>query len=241
MKSKSLILLPTLNEFKNLKNLYSEIKKLNLNMDILLIDDGSTDGTLDVIQEIVNDNPNSNHKILRSERLGIGSAHTLGINWCYDREYDFIITMDTDYAHDPKYILDLIKFREEYDLVLGSRFLLKAGTPQWSIFRKILSRGSHLVSFILYKHNFDSTNSFRCYNLKSINRNFLKYCNYSHYEYFLTSITILNSKKYKIKQFPMVIKGRQEGKSKMNLKHIARSIFFTFYFYLKLTLIKRKN
>ncbi len=61
MKSKSLILLPTLNEFKNLKNLYSEIKKLNLNMDILLIDDGSTDGTLDVIQEIVNDNPNSNH------------------------------------------------------------------------------------------------------------------------------------------------------------------------------------
>ena len=65
--------------------------------------------------------------------------------------------------------------------------------------------------------------------------------NYSHYEYFLTSITILNSKKYKIKQFPMVIKGRQDGKSKMNLKHIARSIFFTFYFYLKLTLIKRKN
>ncbi len=241
MKSKSLILLPTLNEFKNLKNLYSEIKKLNLNMDILLIDDGSTDGTLDVIQEIVNDNPNSNNKILRSERLGIGSAHILGINWCYDREYDFIITMDTDYAHDPKYILDLIKFREEYDLVLGSRFLLKAGTPQWSIFRKILSRGSHLVSFILYKHNFDSTNSFRCYNLKAINRNFLKYCHYSHYEYFLTSITILNSKKYKIKQFPMIIKGRQEGKSKMNLKHIVRSIFFTFYFYLKLTLIKRKN
>lgn len=241
MKSKTLILLPTLNEYKNLKNLYSEIKKLNLYTDILLIDDGSTDGTLDIIQEIVAENPNYNHKILRNKRLGIGSAHTLGINWCYDREYDFIITMDTDYAHDPKYILDLIKFREEYDLVLGSRFLLKGGTPQWSIFRKILSRGSHLVSLILYRHNYDSTNSFRCYNLKSINRNFLKYCNYSHYEYFLTSITVLNSKKYKIKQFPMIIKGRQEGKSKMNLKHIVRSIFFTFYFYLKLTLIKRKN
>ena len=91
MKSKSLILLPTLNEFKNLKNLYSDIKKLNLNMDILLIDDGSTDGTLEIIEEIVNDNPNCNHKILRNKRLGIGSAHTLGINWCYDREYDFII------------------------------------------------------------------------------------------------------------------------------------------------------
>ena len=146
MKSKSLILLPTLNEFKNLKNLYSEIKKLNLNMDILLIDDGSTDGTLDVIQEIVNDNPNSNNKILRSERLGIGSAHILGINWCYDREYDFIITMDTDYAHDPKYILDLIKFREEYDLVLGSRFLLKAG-------RYTPSKRSFVASFGLLAKN----------------------------------------------------------------------------------------
>tara|TARA_B110000858_G_C17720183_1_gene434904 strand:+ start:385 stop:1101 length:717 start_codon:yes stop_codon:yes gene_type:complete len=234
MADKTLILLPTLNEANNLKKLYFEIKNINLENDILIIDDGSTDSTIEDISLIIKDNPEKNFSILRGQRKGIGSAHIQGIKWAYEKKYDFIITMDTDFAHNPKYIRELIKYRSSFDVVLGSRYLMKHGVPQWSIFRKILSYGAHIVSFYLFRHDFDSTNSFRCYNLKKIDKEFLNYCNYKHYEFFFTSITVLNIKKYKIFQFPMVIQGRQEGFSKMYLKHMIRSIFFIFYFYLKL-------
>ena len=166
ISEKIIVLLPALNEIENLENLYIGIKKLNKDIDTLIIDDGSTDGTLEIINKIKNDNPSKNFQILRGERKGIGSAHIDGLNWCYNKNYDYVITMDTDFAHHPNYIVEILKLRNKFDLVLGSRFMDKGGAPEWSIFRKFVSRSSHFISLILFKHNYDSTNSFRCYNLK---------------------------------------------------------------------------
>ena len=239
MTKKTLILIPTLNEINNINKLYKKIINLNLKLDILFIDDNSHDGTLEIIKKIKKNKKNI-YLFSRNRRMGLGKAHKDGINWAYKKNYKFLITMDSDFAHDPKYIPGLLKKINNSDLTVGSRHLKKNSTPNWSIFRKILTYGSKIVSKILFNHTMDSTNAFRCYNLKRINKNFLKFCKSDDYDFFFTSINILNIKKYKITEFPMVIKARVEGQSKMYLKYIIKSIFMFFRLFVYIIINKRK-
>ena len=127
MKKKILIILPTLNEGNNISILYSKIKSLKISLDLLFIDDGSNDNTIEMIKKISR-KKNTQIKIFiirRSKRLGIGKAHKDGLNFAYRKKYNFAITMDSDLAHDPKYINNLLKYNKKYNLVLGSRFLAK--------------------------------------------------------------------------------------------------------------------
>ena len=145
--------------------------------------------------------------------------------------------MDSDFAHDPKYIPSLLKKIDSSDLVVGSRFLKNKSTPNWKWFRILLSKGAHIVSYLLFNHTFDSTNAFRCYNLNNINKNFILSCKSNDYDFFFTSLSILNFKKYKILQIPMVIKGRTAGNSKMEVIHMFKSIFMMFYLFYKIKFI----
>ena len=148
--------------------------------------------------------------------------------------------MDTDFAHHPSYILNLLNKAKNSDLVVGSRYLKKDSAPDWSLFRKFLSNGAHLFTFILFGMNFDTTNSFRCYNLRNIDPSFLKKCISNDYDFFFTSIAILNLRDYKISQIPMKIKGRVEGNSKMLFIHMLKSIvnMFILFFKIKFRIIK---
>ena len=96
------------------------------------------------------------------------------------------------------------------------------------------------MTFILFGMKFDTTNSFRCYNLNTLNRNFLKNCKSNDYDFFFTSITILNLRKYRISQISMKIRGRVDGNSKMLLTHIFKSItnMFVLFFKIKIGIIK---
>ena len=109
MKAKVLILLPTLNEVHHILELYRKIQKLKLNLDFLFIDDGSSDGTWANIMKIRNSNKKKVFIIRRQNRKGLGKAHKDGLLWAYRKKYTYLITMDTDFAHDPKYIPQLIK------------------------------------------------------------------------------------------------------------------------------------
>ena len=224
MKAKILILIPTLNEVHHIPVLYKKISALKQNFDLLFIDDGSSDGTWEVIKKIQKNKKNKIFVISRRKRLGIGKAHKDGLLWAYKKKYLYLITMDSDLAHDPKYIPKLIKNIQNSDLAIGSRYLRKNSTPNWPVLRIFLSHSAHLVSNILFGHRFDSTNAFRCYNLKKIKKNFISYCKSDDYDFFFTSLTILNLKKYKILQFPMIIKARVKGNSKMLFKHVCKSI-----------------
>ena len=236
MKRKILIILPTLNEENNILILYKKIKSLKISLDLLFIDDGSNDKTIEIIKKIAK-KKNSKIRIFlkkRSKRFGIGKAHKDGLNFAYKKKYNFAITMDSDLAHDPKYINNVLKYYKKYDLVLGSRFLARKPYENLSILRIYLSEFAHFLTKFLFGHNFDSTNSFRCYNLKKINKSFLSQCKSNHYDFFFTSITILNYQKYSIHQFPMTIWGRSFGSTKMELKHAIRSFFMMFRLFFKL-------
>ena len=234
MRPKTLILLPTLNEAHHVRALYKKILSHRLNFNFLFIDDGSIDGTWEIIKNIKKSNKKKVFTIKRSNRKGIGKAHKDGLLWAYKKKYDYLITMDSDFAHDPKYIKNLIKKRIKNDLVIGSRYLKKNSTPNWPIFRKFLSRGARISSFILYNHKFDSTNAFRCYNLKKIDKNFILFCKSNDYDFFFTSLAILNLKKYKISEFPMIIKARVKGNSKFYFKYICKSIYMMFSLFFKI-------
>ena len=106
----------------------------------------------------------------------------------------------------------------------------------WSWFRILLSNSAHFMSFILFNVTHDTTNSFRCYNLKKINKNFISLCKSNSYDFFYTSLIILNLKKYKITDISMQIKGRVEGNSKMLFKHMVKSIFNMFFLFVKIKL-----
>ena len=233
---KILIILPTLNEVNNIKHLFNLLKKLKLNTKYLFIDHGSNDGTREVISNIKKLNSKNVFVIQKENREGIGKAHKDGLNWAYKKKFDLAITMDTDFAHHPKYIKKLLNKINKSNLVVGSRYLKKNSAPDWSLFRRFLSRGAHFMSFVFFGMNFDTTNSFRCYDLRSINKNFLKECISNDYDFFFTSLAIINLKKYKISQIPMDIRGRVEGNSKMLLKHMIKSIFNMFLLFTKIRL-----
>ena len=234
MKVKILILLPTLNEVHHIFRLYKNILALKLNFDFLFIDDGSTDGTWQIIKKIKKNKKNKVFTIRRQNRKGLVKAHKDGLLWAYKKKYIYFITMDSDFAHDPKYIPQLIKKIRNADVVVGSRYLRKNSTPNWPLFRQFLSQGAHLTTYILFRHKFDSTNSFRCYNLKKINKNFISYCKSNDYDFFFTSLAILNLKKYKIVEFPMTIKARVKGNSKFYFKYICKSIYMMFDLFFKI-------
>lgn len=235
--NKTLILLPTIDENRNIKKLFYEIKNLNLKLDYIFIDDASVDGTKHTINNIVNKNKNQKIYFINNNcRKGIGFAHKFAINFAYKKKYDFLFTMDTDFAHKPKYLIELEKYKKKSDFIVGSRYLKKNSTIKISKFRKFLSFSSHIVAKLLFGHNLDSTNSFRCYNLCKIERQLFKKIHTNDYDFFFTSINLLRIDKYKIKQIPMKIYNRSYGGSKMTLKHIIKSIINIFILFFKVKL-----
>ena len=218
--NKIIVILPTFNEIENIEKLFFLLKKLNLRLSFLFIDHGSTDGTLEIIKKIKNKFNKNVFFISKKHREGIGKAHKDGLKWAYKKKYDLAITMDTDFAHHPKYLKNLIKESKNYDLLVGSRYLKKKSIG-WSWWRVFLSNGAHLMSLILFKITHDTTNSFRCYNLNS-------------YDFFYTSIILLSLRKYKIGDMSMQIKGRKSGNSKMLFKHVIKSILNMFLLFIKI-------
>ena len=232
MNKKTLIILPTLNEIKNIKILYKKLKKINLNLNFLFIDDNSLDGTKEYIHILKKREKNINF-IFNKKRKGIGRAHKDGLAWAYKKKFDYAITMDSDLAHHPKYIRHILKKKDTSHIILGSRYIKRNSTPGWSKLRIFLSRSAHFFFKVIYKSNLDSTNAFRLYNLKLINSKFLNDLEYDDYEFFFTSLIALKKKGYKINQIPMMIYGRSHGGSKMLLKHVFKSISTMFLFYFK--------
>ena len=163
---KRLIIIPVYNEVKNIKKLFSQIKKC-FKSDILYINDNSTDGTTQEIISLVKKYKNVFH-IKRSGKLGVGSAHKVGIKWGYKKKYNIIITMDGDGTHDPKYLNKIIHQSNKYDLVLTNRFIKKNSLKTWPLGRVILTHSSHILLKVLLNLNYDTSGAFRLINTNKI-------------------------------------------------------------------------
>lgn len=222
---KRIVIIPTYNEKANVGNLIRDIRNLDLNpLDILIVDDNSPDGTADLIRDMQK-NDKGLHLIVRPGKLGLGTAYIKGFHYALDHGYDLIAQMDADYSHDPKDLVKLFKAAEEYDWVIGSRYVTGINVVNWPLNRLILSYGANwytrLITGLPIK---DGTAGFKCWQstvLKNIDLDTIKSQGYS----FQIEMNFRAWKKgYRFHEVPIIFVDRTVGQSKMSKKIIREAV-----------------
>src|SRR3989454_10709717 len=142
---KTLIIIPTYNEFENLPPLLKEIASYAPESDVLIVDDNSPDGTGQLANEIAAEDKRV--KVLhRAGKLGLGTAYIAGFKYAVEHGYDAAFEMDADFSHDPRYLPDFLKAIEHADVVIGSRYIPGGYTPNWSLLRWLISGGGNIFA-----------------------------------------------------------------------------------------------
>jgi dolichol-phosphate mannosyltransferase len=229
---KIIIVIPTLNEKKNVDILIKKILKISKNFDLLFIDDNSNDGTQAEIIKKKREN-NRIKYIFRKRKFGVGSAHKDGLIYAYRKGYKIAITMDSDGTHDPKYIPILIRNLYGYSLVITNRFKLKDSLKDWPLFRKILTNARYYLINFLLNISYDTSGAFRCYDLNKIKKRDILLAKNNSYSFFWESTFILHKKKYKIKDIPVNLPSRKLGSSKMKFRDILGALLYLFFYSVK--------
>lgn len=218
-----LILTPTYNEKENIVKLIAKIHQVNKDVDILVIDDNSPDGTGECVERIAA--KDERVKALHREgKLGLGSAYVAGFRYAIKNKYDLIFQMDADLSHDPKYIPKLIKKSEKYDLVLGSRWVKGGGVEGWPFYRYIMSWGANLIARVLLSLKpRDITTGYRCYRREVLEKIDLSSIVASGYAFLEELIFRVQGAGFTISEVPIIFIDRRVGQTKMGLKEITTS------------------
>jgi dolichol-phosphate mannosyltransferase len=201
----------------NIEPILLSIIENYLDLDILIIDDNSLDGTVESIMAIKAKTKNLT-LISRTEKLGIGSAHILALNYARENKYDYLITMDGDGAHKPEIISTFLKISADYDVVIGSRYLVRNSLAEWNLFRKTLTNLIHLLTRVSLDLRYDSSSAFRCYNMARMPEILFSGLKSVGYDFFFESLFELTKYNYmKIHEIPIDLPARIYGNSKLTL------------------------
>ena len=222
---KKIVITPTYNESKNILTLINRIKDNVNDIDILVIDDNSPDGTSDIVAKFA-ESRNDIFLITRDGKLGLGTAYIEGFKWAIQNNYDIVIQMDADLSHDPKDLPRMLQAIKDYDLVIGSRYIDGVNVINWPMSRLLLSYFANIYSRIVTGLPiYDSTGGFKCYSinvLKNMPYKFIKSEGYS-FQIETTFYSWIN--KYNIKEIPIIFTDRTIGESKMNKKIIYEAVW----------------
>lgn len=217
---KYLVIIPTYNERKNIGEIIPQIldisDKNNQNIDILVVDDNSPDKTYDVVKEFSKKDRRVN-LLYRTKKEGLGKAYQAGFKWALDKKYDFIISMDADLSHQPKYLQDMIDGSREIDLLIGSRYIKGGGVEGWDWKRQFNSRGANLATrIILGIKTHDVTSGFKRYSRKLLTEIVDYGIKSSGYALMVETVYFAKRRKYKIVEFPIIFIDRRAGESKIS-------------------------
>jgi dolichol-phosphate mannosyltransferase len=217
---KTLIIIPTYNEYENLRLLLEQIFTFAPASDILIVDDNSPDGTGKLADEIQAENQRV--KVMhRAGKLGLGTAYIAGFKYAVEHQYDAAFEMDADFSHDPRYLPDFLREIEHADLVIGSRYVEGGGTPNWSPLRRFISGGGNVFArFMLGIPVHDCTAGFRCYRREVLESIDLDTIESQGYAFQVELAYRVYQHDYKIVETPIIFQDRRVGKSKM-----SRAIF----------------
>ncbi|MDD2292892.1 MAG: polyprenol monophosphomannose synthase [Bacteroidales bacterium] len=216
---KQVVLIPTYNEKENIEKIIRAVRSLEIDFHILVIDDGSPDGTADIVKRLQKEFPESLFILERSGKQGLGTAYITGFKWAIEHEYDYVIEMDADFSHNPKDLPRLYKACTENgaDLAIGSRYCNGISVINWPIGRVIMSYyASMYVRTILGMKVYDTTAGFKCYSvklLKAIDFDRIKMKGYGFQIEMKYNAYKLG---YKIEEVPIIFIDRTEGTSKMS-------------------------
>ncbi len=221
-----LIFIPTYNERDNVERLMAQLLSLKLDADILFVDDASPDGTGEVLDRLALRYPRLK-VIHRSGKLGIGSAHQMGIRYAYEQRHDLLITMDCDGTHPPEYIPQLMGQvgARHNNIVIGSRYLNKDSLNEWTLFRKLLTYGGHLLTTTLLGLPYDASSAFRVYQLDRVPRELFDLVQSPGYAFFFESLYVLSLNQLRIGEVGIVLPARGAGYSKMSVTEAVRGLW----------------
>ena len=212
---KTLIVTPTYNERKNIRELVSTLFELNPDFHILVVDDSSPDGTAEIVKELQADCANL-HLLSRNEKTGLGSAYIAGFNYALERDYEAVVQMDADMSHDPKDVPLLIEAIENADLAIGSRYISGINVVNWPLQRLIISYGANIYTRLVTRLPVrDATGGFKCWRreaLEAINLDGVRSQGYS-FQIEMTYRAWL--KGFRITEIPIIFVDRTIGESKM--------------------------
>ena len=229
---KTLIFVPTYNERDNVGPMCEQIIGLGLDADVLFMDDGSPDGTGQVLDELAARHPRV-RVIHRPAKSGIGSAHMQAIDLAYAEGYERLQTLDCDFLHDPALIPEFFARSANSDVVVGSRFLDKDSLRGWSLLRKTLTNVGHVLMSSMLDVTQDATGAFRIYDLRKIPQGVFHLVRSRGYAFFLESLFVLNRNGHAIDQIPIRMRMRTHGRSKMTVSEVRRSTSTLMTLYLQ--------
>ncbi|MFM7177041.1 MAG: polyprenol monophosphomannose synthase [Bacteroidota bacterium] len=223
-----LVIIPTYNECENIETVTRAVMSLPQPFELLVVDDNSSDGTSDIVRNLMKEFPGRIHLEVRAGKLGLGTAYIHGFRWALSKGYDFVFEMDADMSHNPADLIRLYKSCKEdgNDLTIGSRYIKGVNVVNWPIGRVIMSYyASVYVRIITGMPVKDATAGFKCYRrqvLESIDLDRIRFMGYAFQIEMKFTAWKLG---FKLKEVPIIFTDRQEGVSKMSTR-IFREAFF---------------
>lgn len=223
-----LVIIPTYNEKENIQKMLDTVMALPDGFDVLVIDDGSPDGTADLVREKMALYPERIHLECRKGKLGLGTAYIHGFKWALARQYQYIIEMDADFSHNPA---DLTRLYHECkdrgaDLCVGSRYITGVNVVNWPMGRVLMSYfASAYVRFVTRMPLRDSTAGFVCYRRQVLESIPLDKIEFKGYAFQIEMKFKTYKRKFKVVEIPIIFINRQLGTSKMSGGIFSEAVF----------------
>ena len=236
----SLVIIPTYNEKENAENIIRAVMKLPEGFHVLIVDDGSPDGTADIVKSLQNEFPDRLFIEERKGKLGLGTAYIHGFKWALNHGYDFIFEMDADFSHNPKDLPRLLHAckDENFGMAVGSRYCKGGKVENWPLGRWLMSYSASVyVRMVLFINVKDTTAGFACYQrkvLETLDLDNIWFIGYA-FQIEMKYSTLKNG--FKVKEVPVTFIDRVYGESKMNMGIFKEA----FWGVLKLRKKKFKN
>lgn len=225
--SDSIVIIPTYNEKENIEAITRAVFDLSKEFDILIIDDGSPDGTASIVKRLQTEFPERLHLVERAGKLGLGTAYIAGFKWALGRSYEYVYEMDADFSHNPNDLLRLYEacVNQGADLAVGSRYCSGVNVVNWPMGRVLMSYfASRYVRFITGMKVHDSTAGFVCYRRAVLETIDLDNIRFKGYAFQVEMKYTAHCLKFNIKEVSIIFVNRMLGTSKMSSGIFAEGV-----------------
>jgi dolichol-phosphate mannosyltransferase len=226
MSGRALVIVPTYNERDNIERLIAATLVQDARLDVLVVDDGSPDGTGDLVDALAARNPRV-HALHRAAKMGLGTAYVAGFRWALERDYDIVFEMDADFSHDPTHLPQFLKAIEQADLVLGSRYNRgRVTVVNWPMSRLILSYAANLYARVVTGMPLDdSTGGFKAFRRSVLEAIDLDAIRSNGYAFQIEMSFRAWKRGFRIGEIPITFVDRTEGVSKMSPRIVREAVW----------------
>ena len=226
MSDRALVIVPTYNERENIRPLIESVLAKDPRIDMLVVDDGSPDGTGAIVDEVAATTPRVS-ALHRPGKMGLGTAYLEGFRWALARDYEYVFEMDADFSHNPDHLPEFLRRIEDADLVLGSRYRNgKVTVVNWPMTRLLLSYAANIYArAVTGLQLYDSTGGFKCFRRKVLEAIDLTAVKSNGYAFQIEMSFRAWKKGFRIAEIPIVFVDRTEGESKMSKRIVREAVW----------------